>query len=367
MTWWRIRGGRRGVRAGAVAVLLLGGAAGAFAAEQLPHPFGTRPVAMAAPASPAGAVARTGEPTPPGAGGPASLPFGAVISGGVVTTPVGATASPQGAAAAAPLPTSTATPETAPAVTPEAAPGAAAGADGAAAPDAAPQDAPATTPQGTYHVVGLGDSVPAGTACGCDTYVSLVGRARAAALGLTPDVSDLAVPGLTTAGLVDQLGDPDVAAAVAGADLVIVTIGANDFDPDQAGTDACAPPGLDCYRPQLDAQPAQLDAVLDRIAALEAGHPATVVVTDYWDVFLDGDVGQAQGPAYVAASDALTAADNAVIEAAAGRHDATFVDLFAPFRGDGSTDDTALLADDGDHPDAAGHRLIARTIEAALG
>lgn len=355
MTWWRIRDGRRGVVAGAVALVLFGGGAGAMAADRLPRPFGVRSTAPASPASPAGAAVAPAAHPAAGVGEPAGLPFGAEVTGGVMTTPVGALAAPGAPATAAPTPT--------PSPTPEETRSAARSAARAATPQAAPE----TAPQGTYRVVGLGDSVPAGTACGCDTYVSLVGRARAAALGLAPDVTDLAVPGMTTAELVDQLGDPDVASAVAGADLVIVTIGANDFDPDQAADDACAPPGLDCYRPQLDAQPAELDAVLDAIAALEAGHPATVVVTDYWDVFLDGDVGRAQGPAYVAASDALTAADNAVIEAAAGRHGAIFVDLFEPFRGDGSSDDTALLAADGDHPDAAGHRLIARTIEAALG
>ena len=51
----------------------------------------------------------------------------------------------------------------------------------------------------------------------------------------------------------------------------------------------------------------------------------------------------------------------------AAAHGAVYVDLFTPFRGaDGSKDCTALLTDDGDHPDAAGHALIARTLLAAL-
>ncbi|MBU4213756.1 MAG: SGNH/GDSL hydrolase family protein [Actinobacteria bacterium] len=340
--------------AATVALVLLGGTAGAVAADRLPRPLGARTSASPS-VSPPSALGVGGDPAAPevaGAGEPVSTPFGAVVDGGSATppgatavpgaTPPGATAVPVAPAAAVPVPPP-------PAKTAEAAP---------VTPSAA---------GGTYHVVGLGDSVPAGTACGCATYVSLAGRARAAELGRTPDVADLAVPGMTTAGLVDQLADPDVASAVADADLVIVTIGANDFDPDDVSTDACAAPGLDCYRPQLDAQAGELDTVLDTIATLEADHPATVVLTGYWNVFLDGDVGRAQGAAYVAASDALTVADNAVIEAAAGRHGATYVDLYAPFRGTGATDDTALLAADGDHPDAAGHRLIARTIEAALG
>ena len=49
------------------------------------------------------------------------------------------------------------------------------------------------------------------------------------------------------------------------------------------------------------------------------------------------------------------------------RHSDTYVDIYTPFKGaDGSTDDTALLADDGDHPNAAGHQLIATALLAAL-
>jgi len=58
---------------------------------------------------------------------------------------------------------------------------------------------------------------------------------------------------------------------------------------------------------------------------------------------------------------------NAGIRSAAAKHGGVYVDLFTPFRGaDGSKDCTALLAADGDHPDAAGHALIARTLLAAL-
>lgn len=45
----------------------------------------------------------------------------------------------------------------------------------------------------------------------------------------------------------------------------------------------------------------------------------------------------------------------------AGAH---YVDLFSPFeRGDRDVD--SLMAADGDHPDAAGHELIARTLLSA--
>jgi len=38
------------------------------------------------------------------------------------------------------------------------------------------------------------------------------------------------------------------------------------------------------------------------------------------------------------------------------------VDLYSPFKGDGSKDPTSRLASDGDHPNSAGHQLIASAL-----
>jgi lysophospholipase L1-like esterase len=67
-----------------------------------------------------------------------------------------------------------------------------------------------------------------------------------------------------------------------------------------------------------------------------------------------------------AATIALTQQVNEVVRSAAVSGDATYVDLFAPFKGVAGDDDaTPLLADDGDHPNAAGHQVIARALLAA--
>jgi lysophospholipase L1-like esterase len=92
-----------------------------------------------------------------------------------------------------------------------------------------------------------------------------------------------------------------------------------------------------------------------------------VVATGYWNVFLDGVVGRRRGTDYVQASDTFTRAVNGVIADAAGRAGARYMDLYQPFKGDGSTDPTPLLAEDGDHPNRAGHRVIADAVLAALG
>ena len=234
-------------------------------------------------------------------------------------------------------------------------------------PPATKSASPSPTRSGPYRVVGLGDSVPAGSACDCTSYVSLVGRHEAARRGTEADVSNLAQGGLTTGGLLDQLQDASVRRKIAAADLVIVTIGANDFDTGSVADDSCDAPALGCFRSTLRQQAAQLDAVLKRVNTLLDGRSATVEITGYWNVFLDGDVAAARGDDYVRNSVALTQAENAQIATAAKARAATYVDIFTPFKGaSGTKNDTSLLAGDGDHPDAAGHRKIAKALESAL-
>ncbi len=215
-------------------------------------------------------------------------------------------------------------------------------------------------------VVGLGDSVPAGTACNCDTYISLVGSALAARQHSPVGVSNLAAGGETTDGLRSQLDTADAQAMVGVADLAIVTIGANDFDQSVVSSRDCgsADP-LTCYQPELTQLRSRLDGVLAKLKSL-MGSRGQILITGYWNVFLDGAVGKAQGATYVARTDALTRAVNTVIAAAAAADGATYVDLYAPMKGDGDRDDTNLLAADGDHPNAAGHRVIAQAVLAAL-
>jgi lysophospholipase L1-like esterase len=239
------------------------------------------------------------------------------------------------------------------------------------APAAAPSPAaalaspsPSPSPSGPYRVVGLGDSVPAGSACGCTSYISLAGREQAAQQGMTADVSNLAKGGLTTPDVLAQLKDSSVRRKIAAADLVIITIGANDFDTDSVASASCGGPGLDCFQSTLKQQKSQLEDVFSEVGALT---DATVEVTGYWNVFLDGDVAAARGADYVRNSIALTRAENAQIAAAAQQNGATYVDIFTPFKGaSGAKNDTSLLAADGDHPDAAGHRKIAEALESAL-
>ncbi|WP_181871583.1 SGNH/GDSL hydrolase family protein [Sphaerisporangium album] len=214
-------------------------------------------------------------------------------------------------------------------------------------------------------VLGLGDSVPAGSACECVSYVSLVAESLSARQGTPVAGPNLAAAGLTTQGLLDMLDDDAVRAGVAGADLTVITIGANDFEEEGVEDDACGA-DLACYGTALERLRANMDALLSRIHALR-GPGGRVVVTGYWNVFLDGAAGRARGPKYVAGSDRLTVAVNAALAASAAASGALFADLHTAFKGEeGTRDDTGLLAADGDHPGAEGHRLIAETVLAAV-
>ena len=205
-------------------------------------------------------------------------------------------------------------------------------------------------------VVGLGDSVTAATACNCAGFLTLYAEQLQSRSHIKTTMNNLGALGQTSGGLLASLRtDPDAKAAVEHADIVVVTIGANDFwyDP------RCAK--VSCYSSQLTSLASNLDAILRAIHAL--GRPSSVLVTDYWQIWEDGAVGRARGARFTTIDDALTRRVNTVIRTAAVRAGARFVDLYTPFRGaNGDQDDTQLLAPDGDHPSAAGHAVIARAL-----
>lgn len=249
---------------------------------------------------------------------------------------------------------------------------------------ASPSSTPAPSPTGPQvaaapgprqlNIVGLGDSVTAGSQCNCTPFVQQLARLLADRDQVPTSATNLGVGGLTSAGLVQLLDDPSTSQTVAAANVVVITIGANDLLPALSWWDAGpARPSSDqecggaCDSATLDAVGAQVAGAIARVQWLRAGRPTTILVTDYWNVFVDGAVGLAtRGTGYLAWSGELTDRLNARICAAALIQNATCVDLRDPFDGSGTKDPTPLLAADGDHPDAAGHTLIADQLLAAL-
>jgi lysophospholipase L1-like esterase len=232
--------------------------------------------------------------------------------------------------------------------------------------EAAALVAPQVLPHLPRRVVALGDSVPSGAGCDCVPFATLLARSLASASGSKVAVTNEARDGLTTDGLLQELNEAPVRRQLATASLVTVTIGANDFDADRAeSTDCLGPANIDCYQDRLGSLSTALHAVLTRIAALTPSS-SRVVVTGYWNVFLDGAVGQQHGATYVRTSDSLTRAVNHVAARQALRTGAQYVDLYLPFASRSPAQLTQLLAPDGDHPSASGHRLIASVLFQAV-
>ena len=226
---------------------------------------------------------------------------------------------------------------------------------------------PIGPPLAGQRLVVLGDSVPAGTACSCAPFPTILTRDAARWSGRPAPLRDEATGGLTAARLAQQLGQPSAGlrSALGAATLVSITVGANDLDPSLA-TGACGgPQNTDCYDASRAALRSSLKAVLGRVRSLAPG--ARVAVNGYWNVFLSGAVGRQQGTTYVRTSDQLTREVNSDLAALSRDTGASYVDLYRPFRGDGDADDTYLLASDGDHPNARGHRVIATAVERAAG
>jgi lysophospholipase L1-like esterase len=226
------------------------------------------------------------------------------------------------------------------------------------------RSSPTTTSAAPRVVVGLGDSVTAGNACSCTDFVTLYAAMLGARSGHTVRPVNLGVGGLTTATLAAQLSSVTTTAALSSADVVLVTIGANDLTPliNQWRHGGC---GTTCVQKASTTMGAGLEAALAQVRAATTSH-ARILVTTYWNVFEDGDVADADfGPGFAGWSDAVTRSANAAIRAAAAADGDQVVDLYAPFEGRGDRNPTNLLADDGDHPNGAGNQLIAQTLLAA--
>jgi acyl-CoA thioesterase-1 len=208
----------------------------------------------------------------------------------------------------------------------------------------------------TPVVVTFGDSVPAGTACNCAPFPDLYAHL------LSPDAAsvNLARPGCTSQDVRQQLATPPAEAAVHTADIVLVMAGANDLgEAFDSGAGSYAGPAAQVEQ--------NLAAVVSGIHALR-GAGVHVLVFGYWDVVEDGDVGRSDyGEDGLAEAHSATTYANDAIRAAAAASGAKYVDTTAVFKGDtGERNPTALLASDGDHPNAAGHEAIAEAAYTVL-
>jgi lysophospholipase L1-like esterase len=139
-------------------------------------------------------------------------------------------------------------------------------------------------------------------------------------------------------------------------------IGANDvadaFDHDNTDTAG--------FQTAADTVQQNVEAVVTTIRGDRSPAPV-VLILGYWNVVKDGAVGLAEyGAAGEKSAVQATRITNAALRRAATESGARYVTTTPVFKGESRDQDpTALLAADGDHPDAAGHRAIAQTVYAA--
>ncbi len=237
---------------------------------------------------------------------------------------------------------------------------------GSSAPSTAhARPAPAARPP--LRVLGLGDSVPAADTCACAGFLEQLTPDLRRATGRTVTLRNDATSGWTTQDVLTDLASGHAHADLLdGADLVVVEIGANDFDLTRLSDPACDPAGTSpCFHSTLTGLRSGLTSVVDRVRALAPG--ARVALLGYWNVGVDGSVGRSLGSTYVASSDALTRAVNDVVVDVANHTGATYVDAYTPLKGSGGhRDPTEDLLDDGDHPNASGHARLADAVLDAL-
>jgi lysophospholipase L1-like esterase len=238
-------------------------------------------------------------------------------------------------------------------------------ASGCAASSQAPNASSATGASGaqTWSIVALGDSVPRGTNCNCRPYPPLTADGLTASSGQKVTATNDSVAGFTTADVLQQLkSDRSVLSQVRTAHAVEIEIGANDVEYSNSCGTVVA-----CYAPRVPPIRKNLAAIVGRVRDLTSGRKVLIVLLDYWSVWLGGQYAAAKGEAYVDAAKSLTDEVNDIIKSTAARTGSAYVDLRAAFKGPNyDYDETHYLSSDGDHPNAAGQRLIASATEAVI-
>ncbi|WP_374970365.1 SGNH/GDSL hydrolase family protein [Terrabacter sp. BE26] len=230
-----------------------------------------------------------------------------------------------------------------------------------------PSTASSTTksaPTGPLTLVGLGDSVPSAETCNCTGYVEQVGAQLKRLTHRPWTVHNDAVGGWTTADVENDVNTSPTRDHLANADLVLIEVGANDFALDRVADQGCFPAaGSSCWSPTLAGVRDGLTRIITAIRRIDHRPDLRIGVLGYWNVTRDGAVGRALGQAFVLGSDSLTRLVNDTLQQVALATGARYVDAYTPLKGEsGTRDPTEDLLDDGDHPNASGHTLLARAV-----
>ena len=220
------------------------------------------------------------------------------------------------------------------------------------------------TPPGPLTLVGLGDSVPSAETCGCTGYVEQVGRRLGVLTHRSWVVHNDASGGWTTADVEDDLGSAPTRDHLAQADLVLIEVGANDFDLDRVDDEDCFPAaGSDCWSATVAGLRDGLTRIIAVVRRVDHRPDLRIALLGYWNVTVDGSVGRALGADFVLGSDELTRLVNDTVQQVAASTGGVYVDAYRPLKGpSGTRDPTGDLLDDGDHPNASGHALLSTAV-----
>jgi lysophospholipase L1-like esterase len=225
-------------------------------------------------------------------------------------------------------------------------------------------------------LVALGDSIPFNSSAdcsGCIGYVDQYKDAIAKATGKPVKVANLSSHnGLTSAGLVDALKDPNVRASVAAADAITVSIGFNDA-PMLVDDDPCDGASGDtklelytdaCINDWADTFAQRYKIILDDIKQLRGDKPTLLTVINIYDQWLGFSQNSADINAHIAVVKTLLERQNAAICRVAADHGALCADLHSAFNGPNHDQPSGtLLGPEYAHPSQAGNDLIAKTLK----
>lgn len=205
----------------------------------------------------------------------------------------------------------------------------------------------------TDLMLAFGDSVPAGGG-GC--YTNFVTE-YARLLPVPPLTWNHSVSGSTSSDLLVLINKPSILEQLSQASLVLIMTGANDYS--GLFDSVCVNNGpYDLRRTILQNN---LYAVVSKIRAKNA--TTQIVLFDYWAAMKDGQVMiKEYTPSQIIAANMCTASANAAISGVV--KELTGVKLLSTYAvfNEPNGEVTNLLQPDGNHPNAAGHELIAQAL-----
>jgi lysophospholipase L1-like esterase len=234
---------------------------------------------------------------------------------------------------------------------------------GSTAVTATPAAAPAAP--APVNVVGFGDSVPLGKHCGgCGDLFTLYAHSVAAP-GASITVTNLAKGNTTSSDALKTMRKSSAEAAVRKATTVVIFTGADDVESAWRKVSKGASAKKD-YTSVEKKVKSNVEKMIDLAHSLNPA--AKVAVLDYWGAVEDGDVAKHDySKAQIKAAASATDYVNKGLAGAARHSHAAFVSTYHLFKGkNGTKNPTKYLADDGNHPNAAGMHLITAALVSAL-